>query len=367
MSDAAFSDASLRTNSYVSWSAVIAGGLLAAAYSFLLLTFGSAVGLSLTSPFDYSDIDRSIAVIASALWLIWVQVSGFALGGYIAGRVRSRNPDATEHEVEVRDGLHGVLVWAAGLLLGVLLALATTGSIVGGIGQPATALPSANSQSAASVSGVTSEMLADDLLRPAPAASGTPSEATRAEFSRLIAPALAGKSVSSEDRDYLARRIASETGVSAAEAETRVNAALREARDTAETMKDAAVIIAFIMCASLLISAAAAWWAADLGGSHRDQRMDFSRHTRWRKQSGRVASTGVAAQANGRDDLTLIKGIGPSLKNRLYEMDITSFQQIADFTQRDIDRVSEELSFPGRIERENWVGQARALSEQGRA
>lgn len=65
------------------------------------------------------------------------------------------------------------------------------------------------------------------------------------------------------------------------------------------------------------------------------------------------------------DDLTKIKGIGPVLKEKLFGLGITSFRQIADFTQDDIDRVNEVLNFRGRIEREQWVEQARTIVQGG--
>jgi predicted flap endonuclease-1-like 5' DNA nuclease len=61
------------------------------------------------------------------------------------------------------------------------------------------------------------------------------------------------------------------------------------------------------------------------------------------------------------DDLTRIKGIGPVLKDKLIGLGITSFRQIAEFTPADVDRVTEVLDFPGRIERERWVEQAREI------
>lgn len=67
----------------------------------------------------------------------------------------------------------------------------------------------------------------------------------------------------------------------------------------------------------------------------------------------------------GLDDLTRIKGIGPVLKEKLNILGVTTFQQIADFGDADIERINKELSFPGRIEREKWVEQARALLEKG--
>lgn len=61
------------------------------------------------------------------------------------------------------------------------------------------------------------------------------------------------------------------------------------------------------------------------------------------------------------DDLTKIKGIGPVLKEKLAGLGVTTFRQIADFTQADIERVNAQLDFPGRIEREQWIEQARAM------
>ena len=65
------------------------------------------------------------------------------------------------------------------------------------------------------------------------------------------------------------------------------------------------------------------------------------------------------------DDLTKIKGIGPVLNGKLNALGINSFQQIADFTQADIDRIDATLDFPGRIERERWVAQAKAIVSGG--
>ena len=67
----------------------------------------------------------------------------------------------------------------------------------------------------------------------------------------------------------------------------------------------------------------------------------------------------------GLDDLTRIKGIGPVLKKKLNKLGITTFQHIADFGDADIERINQELDFPGRIEREKWVEQARVLLDRG--
>jgi large subunit ribosomal protein L21 len=55
--------------------------------------------------------------------------------------------------------------------------------------------------------------------------------------------------------------------------------------------------------------------------------------------------------------------VGPVLNERLHEMNITTFAQLAAWTPAEAERIGDELEFPGRIERENWIEQARALHE----
>jgi len=66
-----------------------------------------------------------------------------------------------------------------------------------------------------------------------------------------------------------------------------------------------------------------------------------------------------------RDDLTLIDGIGATLQKKLNDLGITSFKQIAELTEQDIDNINQQLAFKGRIEREGWVAQAQKLVEAG--
>ena len=68
------------------------------------------------------------------------------------------------------------------------------------------------------------------------------------------------------------------------------------------------------------------------------------------------------ATLDDKDDLKLIKGIGPVLEQRLNELGVTTFRQLAGFTEHDIERVSAAIAaFPGRIEREDWVGKAQEM------
>ena len=69
-----------------------------------------------------------------------------------------------------------------------------------------------------------------------------------------------------------------------------------------------------------------------------------------------------AARAGKPDDLTRITGVGPGNSQRLNGLGIYHFDQIAAWSRDEITWVGTYLAFPGRIDRENWVGQAKALS-----
>lgn len=304
MADVIYSEDENTRASYVSWSAILAGAILATAYSVVMLTFGAAAGLSLVSPFGADGANMGV-LIAVSLWLIWVQVSGFALGGYIAGRIRARSPNATEHEVEVRDGVHGLLVWATGALLGFLLATSLTGSVIGMSGQAASSLLGSSDQQQGMISTLGAEALSDSLLRSENATQRAGAD-IRDETARIIAPAVSGGTLEQSDRDYLVQLVASQTGLSEADAQARVDGIVQSATEAAEQARRAAVIIGFVLTASLLISAAAAWWAAGIGGDHRDTGTDFSRFMYYPARRGAVTS--------GADDLKRAKPSGTRSK-----------------------------------------------------
>src|SRR5450755_4497876 len=98
--------------SFVEWGSVFAGTSFAAAISFVLLTFGAAIGLSATSPWPNSGASTKVIASIAVFWAMAQQIGAFMAGGYVAGRMRSRWHEPTEHEIEFRDGLHGGLVWA---------------------------------------------------------------------------------------------------------------------------------------------------------------------------------------------------------------------------------------------------------------
>src|SRR5687767_10984127 len=110
------------TSHYVDWGAIFAGVFVAIAISSVFLAFGSAIGLSLTSFHRPESAPVTGLLIAAGLWLLWIQISSFMGGAYVTGRMRRRIGDAKPHEVTMRDGAHGLIMWAMNIVIGTVLA-----------------------------------------------------------------------------------------------------------------------------------------------------------------------------------------------------------------------------------------------------
>ena len=274
---------------HVDWAAIIAGAILASAIGFILMTFGSGLGLSLV---DIDGRDGASPVLIAALvglWTAWVVVSSFMAGSYLAGRLRRRSYDATAHEVGVRDGSHGLTVWALGVLLGGYLAAMGVANVTGAV---ASGAQSAVSAGASAVSDTDPMALVTDQLMRSAVADLQPAEnmdQVRSEATRLIASSITSGEFAREDRAYLATLVQRATGASAEEAEARVNNAIAKAEElatqataVAESARKTSILVAFLLAAVLIVSAAASWWAATIGGKHRDEGIDFSHLTRWK-------------------------------------------------------------------------------------
>jgi hypothetical protein len=326
-SDIAIVETSGEERSYVDWPAIIAGIVFASALSILFLTFGSAVGLSFTNFNARPDVSPIFLAIAAASWLLWVQVSSFMAGAYLTGRLRKRHDDATEEEVDIRDGAHGLLVWGGALVVGAFLAVSGIGAAASAVGSAAATVTNAASNVAGGAAEAATDALdpnayfIDMLFRAPPAtdaggtapatepaattetpATSTTTAATtepapvqaaaatdaaaakrsRDEATRIFAQGAITGSVSDDDRTYLGQIVAENTGLSTEEASARVeqvmtavDTAKTEAAEAAETARKTAVLAAFLIAASLLVSAAAAWWAAQMGGNHRDENTVF--------------------------------------------------------------------------------------------
>ena len=111
----------LETQSAVSWGAVLAGSVAALTLALVLLALAAGFGLSLAGPWPgaLGRIDSFTPALGA--WMIVVQVLAAALGGYLAGRLRTKWTNVHDHEVHFRDTAHGLLVWATSTLAGVIL------------------------------------------------------------------------------------------------------------------------------------------------------------------------------------------------------------------------------------------------------
>ncbi|MCS6761838.1 MAG: hypothetical protein MO846_07560 [Candidatus Devosia symbiotica] len=113
--------------------------MLATAISVVLISFGSVVGLNFVN-FDYStDVNPIIVDIVAASWFLWVQISSFMAGGYLAGRLRRHHFDANKHESDLRDGTHGLLVWGNAVILDTVIAIGSIGTAASTAGSIAAA------------------------------------------------------------------------------------------------------------------------------------------------------------------------------------------------------------------------------------
>ena len=256
--------------SFVEWGAILAGAVLASALSFVLLTFGTAIGLSATTPWPNSGLSARVIGSLAIFWTMAQQIGAFMAGAYVAGRLRSRWLEAPQDEVEFRDGLHGGLVWAVGIVIGAALLMATAGAVA----RTGAELTGKSALAAASTA-EPMELVLDTMLRPTAAAlQRPPVPATtadpRPQVSRLLASAVSSGSLSEPNRTYLAQLVAQQAGVSQEVAAKRVDEAVNGARQAADKARRAAILTGLVTALSLIVSFAAAWWAAMKGGEHRD-------------------------------------------------------------------------------------------------
>jgi hypothetical protein len=273
-------------HSYVDWASVIAGIVLASAISLVLLTFGSAIGLSFADFDANPDANPLWVAIAAASWLLWVQISSFMAGGYITGRLRRRFHDASEHESDVRDGAHGLLVWAGALIIGAMIAVSGIGAAANAIGSAvSTATTAASNVADGAAAGLDPQAYFVDTLFRAPAGAAPAADAAdfRGEATRILANGALTGTVTDADRAYLAQLVSTNTGLTPEEANARVtevmttvDQAKAQAAAVAENARKMTVLGAFIVAASLLVSAVGAYWAAMKGGNHRDKQTVFA-------------------------------------------------------------------------------------------
>jgi hypothetical protein len=298
--------------SAVTWPAIFGGAIVAAAASIVLVALGSGLGLASVSPWRDSGASATGVAWMTAAWLIVVQWLSAGLGGYLAGRLRTKWANTHTHEVFFRDTAHGFITWAVGtVIVAGFLASAVGSAISGGVhaaatvgaGAAAGAGGGAAAQAAdhglgrsgasgsgseapgvgASMGSATSPTSAlatydmDLLFRSSQTTSATSTTDARAEAARILANGVATGDVPTTDRAYLAELVASRTGVSAEEAQKRVDNAIAQAkaadlkaRELADRARKAAAETSIFTALSMLVGAFIACIAAALGGQRRD-------------------------------------------------------------------------------------------------
>lgn len=246
--------------SYVEWAPIFAGAVLAAAISLILFAFAGGVGLAVSSPWPGQGPSGAALGVVSIAWTMIVLLFSSIAGAYVAGRLRSPREDATADEIEVRDGAHGLLVWATGLLLGAFAAMAL-----------AVAAQSAAAAANDEIAPATVSYEADKLIRGV--------DEDRAELRAEIDPILGNAALSGSfpdaDRAYVATLIAGASDVSEIEARTSVDAWASAMTQEAEAARKAGAVVAFLLAATTLTAGAAAYFAGGMGGRHRDRNSAF--------------------------------------------------------------------------------------------
>lgn len=268
--------------SYVEWSAVFAGAIVASAISFVLLTAGAALGLSLISPYSGESYAKTAASMA-VFWSVAVPILAFLAGGYIAGRMRVAWSDAAAEEVQFRDGVHGLLVWALGIVMAMVLAFVAASATVRSGSQVAAG--AAGNENAA-LSPVIDMLFGATMpppeapvnpagtpqgVAPAIGERGTvPESDVRAMVARTLVAAAGSGQLTPAQKRTLGQVVSERTGVSQPEAERRVDQAFKDGMNAIEMARRAAVLAALVTVTALLVGLLAAWYAAKNGGRHRD-------------------------------------------------------------------------------------------------
>lgn len=262
------------TISGVSWAAVIAGAVVAIALSLILLSLGIGLGLTAVSPWSGEGASAETMGVSSIAWLILTQIIALSLGGYLAGRLRTKWSGIHNDEVFFRDTAHGFLVWAVCLVVTTTLMTLAATSVIAGVGKTGSALLSTLDNPGISPKEDINISIVDRMFRTSDP-ERTASEAVRTESGRIVGDGMTD--LTTADKAYLAELIAANTGLETAEAERRIADVITQVRDkemearaAADEARKAAAKLTLWGFVGLLVSAFFACIAATIGGRQRD-------------------------------------------------------------------------------------------------
>lgn len=292
--------------SAVSWAAILAGAVGAAALSLILVILGTGFGFTAVSPWSMEGVSAAKIGFGAIIWLSLTQLAASGMGGYLAGRLRSKWVATHADEVYFRDTAHGFLAWAIATLLTAALLTTAIGTIVsagakagaevaGGAASVGTTVLGGAAGVAASQAGTggdtadsgnTIEYYIDSLFRDTQATNANaeqPSaERPTGEVMRIIVQALRSGELPQQDQRHLGQLIAQQTSLSQQEAEQRVAAGFTELtttleqaenamREAADEARKASAYAALWMFITLLMGAFIASLMAVYGGRQRDE------------------------------------------------------------------------------------------------
>jgi hypothetical protein len=271
--------------SAASWPSIIAGAFVAAATSVILVALGSGIGFASISPWLDHGASVTTFAVTTAIWLIVTQWVSAAIGGYIAGRLRTRWMGTHPHEVFFRDTAHGLITWAVATILVVAVgasslksAVGTAGHVAGAGAAAAMAAGPGGAGSGMSANSPVSAYEIDRLFRTSNFGGAALLADARVETAHIAANAFANGSISSADRTYLVEQVSARTGASQADAQARVDSFVAAVTDAqaklkteADSARKAAAEASIYLALSLLIGAFIASVSAALGGRIRDE------------------------------------------------------------------------------------------------
>jgi len=242
----------------VSWAAAIGGAFVTAALSLILLALGSGLGFASVSPWSHSGASASTIGAAAIVWLVVMQLIASGMGGYLAGRLRTKWVRIHNDEVFFRDTAHGFLSWALAVVVTTGFLATAAASMLGGATQlGAAAVVNAN------------DYYVDVLFRAESPNAVALDPSARAEALRTFVSAMSDPD-SPADRIYLAKLVAAKTGLSESAAQQRVDQTILQSQQALDTARKAAAKVSIWTFVALLIGAFSASYAATIGGRQRD-------------------------------------------------------------------------------------------------
>ena len=276
------------SQSAVSWGAILAGSVAAIATTLILMVLGSGIGLAMISPWYGAGASATTVGVSAVVGLVIVQWLSSGVGGFLAGRLRTKWTGVHGHEVFFRDTAHGFLAWSAATLAGALMIAGVTASGASGVARgtadvAATAAAGAASAGAAwggSNSGNPgSGYFVDTLFRSANPSDGDKA-AAGGETARILAQSTHDGQValSPADKAYLAQLVSARAAIPQADAEQRVDSVVNQlndasvkARQAADAARKRAAQLSIVTALAMLVGAFIASAAAALGGTIREE------------------------------------------------------------------------------------------------